>query len=309
MSESTIPVPSERAIQLARGAYDMHVHSGPDLLPRINNDIELAQRFKARGLKGYVIKSHFVPSAGRAALANFAVPGMRVMGSVVLNSAIGGLNSMAVEMAARENARVVWCPTFDALNETAGRVPPAPGAKLPFWAKMQHQLRDEGVNSDPVLVVDENGRVLPAMIQVLKSIAKHDMVFATAHLSRDEIFAVVDAAIEVGVRQIVITHPEFPSQRINVEDQKALAAKGALLERCFTTPYSGKVSWETILSNIRAVGPEHSLLSTDLGQAGSVPVEDGIPLWIDRLLAAGFTEDEIRVMAIDNSVRLAEGGR
>ena len=78
-------------------------------------------------------------------------------------------------------------------------------------------------------------------MSVLRVIARHGLVLATGHLSRDEIFAVVDAAREEGVQNIVITHPDFPSQDLSVGDQSALAARGALLERCFTTPHTGKV--------------------------------------------------------------------
>jgi Family of unknown function (DUF6282) len=131
------------------------------------------------------------------------------------------------------------------------------------------------------------------------------MVLATGHLSRDEILAVVDAAIDVGIETIVITHPEFPAQDIGVEDQIELAGKGALLERCFTTPHTGKVTWERIFEAVRATGVEHSVLSTDLGQVFNPPVEDGLALMADRFLDAGFDEEEIRTMAVTNTQRLA----
>jgi hypothetical protein len=131
------------------------------------------------------------------------------------------------------------------------------------------------------------------------------MLLATGHLGRDEIFTVVDAALEEGVAEIVITHPEFPSQNLSAEDQRALAARGALLERCFTTPHTGKVSWETWIANIRATGPEHSVLSTDLGQVFNPAVENGMALMVDRLLDAGFDEQEVHTMAVVNSRRVA----
>ena len=131
------------------------------------------------------------------------------------------------------------------------------------------------------------------------------MVLATGHLSRDEIFAVVDAAVEAGVQEIVITHPEFPSQNLSLDDQAALADRGALLERCFTTPHTGKIEWEQWIENIRAGGAEHSVLSTDLGQTFNPPVEDGMAIMVDRLLEAGFSEDEIHVMAVQNTRRVA----
>jgi microsomal dipeptidase-like Zn-dependent dipeptidase len=131
------------------------------------------------------------------------------------------------------------------------------------------------------------------------------MVLATGHLSRDEIFAIVDAAREEGVEEIVITHPEFPSQNLSQADQQALVDRGALLERCFTTPHTGKISWDAWIENIRAAGAEHSVLSTDLGQIFNPDVEDGMALMVDRLLEAGLDEEEIRIMAVDNTRRVA----
>ena len=298
---------TERARWLVRGAYDLHVHAGPDVMPRKISDIELAWRFKERGLAGFVLKSHYGSTAERALVVRSCVPGVNVLGALTLNAAVGGMNPLAVEIAAREGVRVVWMPTVDALNEPAGRTAPAKDVKLPFWAKMQHELREHGIESPPVHVVDESGAVLPETRSVLRVIARHSLVLATGHLGRDEIFAVVDAAREEGINDIVVTHPEFPSQNLSAADQFELAQRGALLERCFTTAHTGKIAWEQLFANMRAVGPEHSVLSTDLGQPANPPVEDGLPLMADRLLSAGFSEEEVHTMAVTNSTRLAKG--
>src|SRR6266699_2022757 len=109
--------PSARARELVRGAYDLHVHTGPDLLPRSATDLELAYRCRERGLAGFVIKSHYMPTAPRAETVRRLVPDINVLGSVVLNTAVGGMNPVAVEIAARAGARLVWMPTFDGANE------------------------------------------------------------------------------------------------------------------------------------------------------------------------------------------------
>ena len=90
-----------------------------------------------------------------------------------------------------------------------------------------------------------------------------------------------------------------------MEDQKALAGKGALLERCMTTPHTGKIAWEEWIEHIRAAGPGHSILSTDLGQVFNPPVEDGMGIMVDRLLDAGFNDEEVGVMAVANTRRVA----
>jgi hypothetical protein len=199
----------------------------------------------------------------------------------------------------------VWLPTVDAANETAGRVDPEPGAKLPAWAQLQQDLRARRMDQPPVEVVDAVGKVLHDLHLVLEVIAGHGMQLATGHLSRDEIFAVVDAAVEHGVRDIVITHPDFPSQSLRIEDQIELTRKGALLERCFVTFHTGKAPWERMLEGIRATGVEHNVLSTDLGQKNNPPVEDGLPLMADRMLEAGFNEDDVRMVAVTNTRRVA----
>jgi hypothetical protein len=298
---STQPRPSDRARELLRGAYDTHMHISPDVVERKVDDITLARKFAELGLDGFVLKSHYGSTAERASVVRAAVPETNALGAIALNRAVGGINPLAVEIAAREGARTVWLPTVDSVNESHEREA-APGAKVPVWVKLQLELREQGIEIPPVPVVDpEDGTVLPELREVLGMIARHNMLLATGHLSRDEIFAVVDAALEEGVRDIVITHPEFPSQDLSVDDQKALADNGALLERCFTTPHTGKVTWERWIENIRATGPEHSVLSTDLGQVFNPPVEDGMALMVDRLLEAGFKDEEVYVMAVVNT--------
>ncbi|GAA3396806.1 DUF6282 family protein [Cryptosporangium minutisporangium] len=298
------PVPSPLARHLVRGAYDTHVHVAPDIMERRIDDVGLARRLAEVGLAGVVLKSHYAPTAERAQVVRGVVPAVSTLGAITLNASVGGLNPVAVEVAGRQGARIVWLPTVDCANQRASRAQAPAGAAPPMWAQVQDELAEAGILAPAIAVVDDDGRVVPALRDVLSLVAKHDMVLATGHLSGDEIVATVDAAVDAGVRRIVVTHPEFTSQRVPVEVQRRLAARGALMERCFTTPYTGKVAWETFFAHIRAVGPEHSVLSSDLGQPFNPPVEDGLALLADQLLANGFTEDEVHTMAVDNSRRL-----
>jgi hypothetical protein len=283
------------------GAYDLHVHVDPDVVGRIVDDVTLARRFADRGLAGFALKSHYTSTAERASVVNKVVPETRVIGTITLNAAVGGLNPLAVEIAAREGARIVWMPTVDAVNEAGAR--DRHYDHPPMWVRIQRELRDIGLEPPPVPVLDDAGKPLPALLDVLGVIARHQLVLATGHLGRDEIFAVVDAA--EGIEHIVITHPEFPAQDLSIDDQVALAERGTLLERCFTTPHTGKCTWEHLAAGIRATGVESNLLSTDLGQPANPPVEDGLPLFAERLLALGFTEEEIHMMTVVNSARIA----
>ncbi|WP_067500262.1 DUF6282 family protein [Actinoplanes sp. TFC3] len=295
------PVPSERARALVSGAYDTHVHVGPDVMQRRIDDLDLAARCKQTGLAGFVLKSHYVTTAERAAVVRKAVPGVDALGAITLNGSMGGMNPAAVEIAGRLGARIVWFPTVDSRNQRGSTAQDLPGSKPAMWGALQADLHAQGIVPDVVEVVDEQGVVLETVRKVLRVIAKHDLVLATGHLSGPEIVTVVHAAKEEGVRRVVVTHPEFTSQRLPVEQQRELAAAGALLERCFTTPYTGKVGWDDLFDTIRKVGPQFSVLSSDLGQPFNPPVEDGLALFADRLLQAGFSEDEVRTMAVTNS--------
>jgi hypothetical protein len=297
--------PSERARSLVAGAYDLHVHLAPDVLPRRIDDLTLAARFAEVGLAGFALKSHYTSTAERAQVVSTQVPGVRVVGTLTLNSAVGGMNALAVEIAAREGARIVWMPSVDSPAETAGRTEPKAGDKVPQWARLQHELRGLGLGIEPVHVTDPAGRLLPETRDVLRAIARHGLVLATGHLARDDTFAVVDGALEEGVAEIVVTHPEFPCQDFSIEDQRALAGRGCLLERCLSTPWSGKTTWEHVFDGVRAVGVERSLFSSDFGNPDYPAVEDGLALWADRLLGAGFDEGEVREMIVGQSRRLA----
>ncbi|WP_028925784.1 DUF6282 family protein [Pseudonocardia acaciae] len=293
--------PSAHARELVRGAYDVHIHVAPDVMKRRIDDVSLAERFAAVGMAGFVLKSHYLPTAERAEVVRRARPGVDALGAITLNASVGGLNPIAVEIAGRGGARFAWLPTVDSANQRACQAEEPAGAKPPMWARLQADLAEAGMAADPVEVLDADGKVLERTRQVLRLLARHDMTLATGHLHQDESAAVIDAALDEGVRRIVVTHPEFTSQRIGVRRQRALAGRGALLERCFTTPYTGKVSWEVWLGNIREVGPEHSVISSDLGQPFNPPVEDGLALSADRLLEAGFTDAEVRRMTVHNS--------
>jgi hypothetical protein len=297
-------MPSARAREVLRGAYDTHVHISPDVVERKIDDLGLARRMRDLDMAGFCMKSHYTSTAERASTVRAAVPEIDALGSIVLNRAVGGMNPLAVEVAGREGARIVWLPTVDSVNESHERDAP-PGGKVPVWVKLQLELREVGIEIPPVPVLDEDGGPLPETREVLETIARHQMVLATGHLGGDEIFVMVEAAVEAGIETIVVTHPEFPSQDLGVAAQRELVERGALLERCFTTPHTGKVSWERWLEAIRATGPENSVLSTDLGQMFNPAVEDGMGFMVDRLLEAGFEEKEIKTMAVTNTRRVA----
>ena len=287
------------------GAYDLQIHVAPDVIERRVDDVDCAKTFLARGLRGFVLKSHYIQTGERAQVVNKAVPGFRACGALTLNHSVGGLNPVAVEIAGRSGCKVVWMPTVDAANETAGRLDGG-SEKLPFWAKIQRELAAEGISPPPLSVADAAGRVTEPVRKCLERIAKHNMILATGHVGRAEIFALVRAANEMGVKKVVVTHAEFPSQNLTGEEQRELADLGAVIEHCFTTTYTNKAPWEAAFANIRKTGVSRTIISTDLGQTINPPVAEGFAMFAQRLLDAGFSADEVRTMAVTIPTRLIE---
>ena len=246
-----------------------------------------------------MLKSHYFPTVERAQVVRAAVPGIRAFGSVSLNHSVGGINPTLVHVAGKAGARVVWMPTVDAENERSAREPASNGP-APFWAEVQRELLARGVAPEPITILDATGRLKRQVVSCLELIAEYDMVLATGHLSGAEISVLVEEAVRLGVRRILVTHALFPAESLSVEEQRRLAAMGAFIEHCYTTFYTGKAPWELLYESIRAVGPERSVISTNLGQKVNPPIAEGFADFAQRLLDAGFSPDEVRTMAVTN---------
>lgn len=297
-----LPV-SDKAWEAIHGAYDLQVHVAPDVIERRTDDIDLAKDFLARGLRGFVLKSHYVPTAERAKVVARAVPGIVSYGAITLNHSVGGLNPVALEIAGRSGNKIVWMPTVDAANETAGRLDGG-NQKLPFWAKIQREIAAAGITRPPITVLDPGGKISEEARQCLELIAKYDMILATGHLGRHEIFPLVSEARKIGVERIVVTHAEFPSQNLSGDEQAELARLGAIIEHCFTTYHTNKATWNSVFANIRTGTVERAMISSDLGQTTNPPVAEGLAMFAQKLLEAGFTTGEVQHMSATNPGRL-----
>lgn len=285
------------------GGYDLQVHVAPDVIARRIDDLDLAKEFLARKLKGFVLKSHYVPTYERAKVVTKACPGIAAFGAITLNHAVGGLNPVALEIAGRSGNKIVWMPTVDAANETAGRTD-GPTDKLPFWAKIQRELSATGIAPPPLTVLGADGKLNEAARRCLELIGKHDMILATGHLGKKEIHALVKTGKEMGLKRVLVTHAEFPSQSLTPDEQVELANLGATIEHCFTTMYTGKAPWDVYFESVRKVGPERVVLSTDLGQSINPPVAEGFAMFAQKMLDAGFRAAEVRRMAVTNPAAL-----
>ena len=274
------------AAQTLTGVIDLHVHSDPDSTPRSIDAISIARLAKDRGMRAILLKNHFEPTASMAWLARQQAPGIEVFGGITLNRTIGGINPAAVERMTRVKGgwgRVVWMPTFDAENQVRHS-----GEKLPF------------------VTITRNGKLLPEVNEVLALIAKHKLTLATGHSAPEESLTLIRAARSLGIDRIIVTHAMKPPVKMSVDQMKQAAKLGAFLEFDYQATIGATKVFDLrdYTPAIRAVGPEHSVLTSDLGQQGFPLHPDGLLAFFRGLRAQGFTEAEINLMAKTNPAKL-----
>ncbi len=262
---------------ILEGAYDMHVHTAPDVIDRRMDDLDLAAAYKAAGMKGFVIKSHYFDTAGRAYLIRRLFPGLRAVGAIVLNRSVGGLNPEAVRMAAKYGAEVVYMPTVDAFN-------------------MSHM-------SGAIRILADGG-LDPAIDEILDIVRDYDMVLCSGHIAPEETLALFERAGEKGIRKMLATHVEWRPTRASVSMQRRFTECGALLEHCVINLIGGDLTISDLVDQIHEIGAEHMVLSTDLGQAHNPAPAEALEEYADKLLRAGVTKEELRMMIVTNPERL-----
>ena len=267
-----------------KGIFDIHAHSDPDSVPRSIDALTLTRLMALKGFGGVVLKNHYESTAGLAYLASQQAPGLQVFGGIALNLPVGGINPAAVErMALVKGGRgkVVWMPTFDSENEVTYRK-----------------------ESRPFVSVSSKGALLPDVIAVISLIAKHDLVLATGHSTPAETKLLLQAAKQMGVKRMVVTHPVIAPVLMSVEDMKWCAAQGAYLEFVSNAIIGTQTNMtpKQFAEAIRSVGVDHVILSSDLGQATNPIHTEG---WAQ--LFALLEKEGLPTTALDRMAKINPG--
>lgn len=286
---------AKQAKEMLQGVIDFHIHTGPDIYPRLLNDIEVARQAKRAGMKAILIKSHATITGDRAQIAQ-AVTDFPVFGGVALNWHVGGLNKYAVECAAKLAVKEVWMPTTHATNYLKYV------DHVPMFAKsMPKDIKG-------ISILREDGSVVPELAPILEIIAKNGMILATGHLSPVEGLALIREARNAGIEKIVVTHPVASFVNYSADQMREAVSLGATyLEHVFNdcTPQVANPLPPSALGDvIRAIGPEYCIMSTDSGQVVNPPPVKVMAWYIKEMLQYGFSPKAIRTMTITNPGRI-----
>jgi hypothetical protein len=247
--------------EILNGLVDTHIHTSPDVKPRLLNDYEAALDAKESGMAAIVIKSHVEPTASRAYLAHW-VTGLPVVGGVTLNLNVGGLNPEAVRSMAFMGGKIVWLPTI--------------------------HHREIKLKADPL---DE----------ILHLVKENNLVLATGHLNPEEIFQVLDECRSLGVEKIMINHPLTSVVGASTDEQKEMARHAYLEHCWVATmPRHDKLDPMVMVEAIKEVGAKHCILATDFGQEHNPSPVMGMQMMMAGLIKHGISWEEVTLMCRDN---------
>lgn len=289
---------------LLRQAIDLHVHVGPEVIPRKFTVPELIA-YETGKLAGIGVKNHFFPTA---AMAPRSSDGSFIINSVVLNHYVGGFNPDVIRASAALSERpiVVWFPTLHAKSFLESHEYEIPGEWIDPALRRKIRIR-ESKDIAGLSVRDARGELKKEVRDVLSAIKECDAILATGHLSWQESRLLVRvAARDIGIKRMIVTHPIYQKITMPIEIQQELASMGALMEHSYSMYAIDKIPIDDIVLQIREVGVRHCILSSDVGQTFSKSPSESLADFISLLEQKGITEDEIRTMLVRNPTRLIQ---
>lgn len=289
---------------LLQGAIDLHIHLFPDVVKRKCDDFEMAQRARKKGMGGFLIKNHYDCTGTRAQLVNGRESGITAYGAIVLNNSVGGLSPVSVEIAVLSGAKMVFMPTFDALNQRKHFLKwsgdTATGKGGGFFANILTQLEEQQIENPPIYILDEKGELIPQVLRILEVVNRHNLALSTGHLGFDEVIKLAEAADKIGFHRLLVSHVGFTSTHLTLEQQKRLCDYHLFFEHSVVNPLYDYISWEEDVESIRCVGAERCILSTDLGMCNRMYPDEGLEIYADTLSQCGFTDKELAIMLKTN---------
>jgi hypothetical protein len=252
-------------------------------------------------MAGFVIKSHIWPTTSEAFLLNKAVEGIKVFGSITLNTLVGGLSPLAVQIAAESGAKVVFMPTWTSKND------------MDKGAHYVDRMRpfipgiDEAIKDIPgISLVNTNGELVPEVYEIIKICKQYDMVVASGHISIEESLALCKATTEYGAK-FVLTHPlNSPLVGASLEQLKQVADMGGFVEHVFIgcMPMHQGMSPKVLAEAMEYVGYEHTTMASDSIEAWNPKPPEVLRMFIASMLALGVAEDAIYHMTHTNPAYL-----
>jgi hypothetical protein len=282
--------------EILRGAVDPHVHSGPSVAPRAVDHIDLGRLLSGAGFAAAVTKDHDYAGVMCARLIRDHHPEITtaIFSGIVLNNVVGGINPYAVEHTAAAGGKIVWLPTLAAENHLNWE-------KSSNWA---HPAATQKMRAAAAVPLFAGGKLRPEVLDVLDVAAATGMALASGHIHVSETKIVFAEARKRGVERLILTHPE-DIVGATPDDTREIAGMGAYVEHSLAFFVEGSRfrnrTYDELKAFIDVVGPDRTILCSDLGQVGSVNPLEGFQRAVTACLERGFTDAQVRRMVATNA--------
>lgn len=286
---------------ILQGAVDIHVHVGPDYMPRYADAITLAEEAAACGMRALVLKCHLTNTVAAAHAACLAVPEVKSIGSITLNGTVGGLSPRSVITSIKSGAKVVWLPTVDAKYGFDK-------AKEGHWIKHYVHSSSFGYPTEQLTITDENGVLKPEVIEIIKICKEYNAVLCSGHISPKECLALAHKAKEMDYHKVEITHANAWIEDFTMDIMQELTDNGAVLSLSYgaCSPHNGRQDPEEIVNIIKTIGAEHCIMMTDYGQVNSPSPAQGLRVYYYLMKKLGVTVQELDLMIRQNPAKLLD---
>ena len=281
-----------------KNVVDIHVHAGPSVAKRKLDAGDMLREGMEKGYRAFVSKDHYFPTMmGTDMVTKFLGDGScAAYGCIVLNNSVGGINIYAVDAACALGARIVFLPTVSALNH------------------MNHHKNKAFVGAGklkveetPIYYLDDQGELKPEVVQILEYLAKYypEVTLGTGHGTVAEIDKLVEKAVEVGIKKILVNHPFFHIDA-SVDDMVRWADQGAFIELNAVVfddvePAPHHLPIDIAKEVLDRVGYRRIVVDSDMGQAVYGSPAEGLQKFAELIMEkCGATEEQMRVMTREN---------
>ena len=254
--------------EIMKGSVDLHVKGSPGISEERMDILEIARSAYESEIESFVYRSDSHPTAATSSIMQQMYPDLNIIGSIVLNEAVGGINPSAVEASIQHDAKVVWIPpsaTKEGFHNKTGKAE----------------------------ILSEN------LLKTLDVIASHEMTLMSELTSPSKTITLFREAKKRGVSRMVAGNLfGFCS----IDNQIAIADHGVYLEYKFLScmPTVGKISAIEMTKAIEAVGVEKCIVTTGFGQWFNPLPAEGLRMAIATLLHFGLNANQVSTLVKEN---------
>lgn len=295
-------------MEMLKGATDCHVHACPHINNRTVTVFEAVREAADADMRAIGLMDLYANSSGLAALAmrELGHLGVEVFGGIILEPYVGGLSTRVVDTA----LDIGYGPG------TGARFVSLPAHHTKYMAETEGRSPDY---IEKCLAIPESGPLPDPLPEIFDLVADRDVLLNTGHLSGPEAIRVVEEAGRRGVDRILV-----PASYFTVDEVREIVDLGAYVEFSFyvmshvtqigPTTFDTEnrsfppVAFESVAEKINAVGPEHTVLSSDAGSYVLPPPVEALREWLIMIESYEFSREDIRTMVSENPAHLFRVG-